>query len=47
MDLSPLVADLYREWHRQRGINDNHLLVESFILIAPFEPSPAALYPSG
>ncbi len=35
IDLIPLVADLYREWHQQRGINDNHLLVESFTLIAP------------
>src|SRR5205085_1591445 len=34
--LSPLVADLYRWWHRQRGLEANRLLVESFILMEPW-----------
>lgn len=35
-DLSPLVADLYRWWYRARGIADNRLLVESFIVMEPY-----------
>ena len=35
-DLSPLVADLYRWWYRQRGLPTNRLLVESFILLEPW-----------
>jgi hypothetical protein len=35
-DLSPLVADLYRWWNRQRHVVGNRLLVESFVLLEPF-----------
>jgi len=35
-DLSPLVADLYRWWYRQRGIPANRLLVDSFMLLDPW-----------
>jgi hypothetical protein len=35
-DLSPLVADLYRWWYRQRGYPGNRLLSESFILMEPW-----------
>ena len=36
-DLSPLVADFYRWWNRQeRGLPDNRLVVDSFILMEPF-----------
>lgn len=35
-DLSPLVADFYRWWHRRRGLEGDRLLVESFILIEPW-----------
>lgn len=34
--LSPLVADLYRWWYRQRGIPANRLFVESFVIIEPY-----------
>lgn len=34
--LSPLVADLYRWWYRQRGIPASRLLVESFIVLEPW-----------
>jgi hypothetical protein len=34
--LSPLVADLYRWWNERRGIPDQRLLVESFILMEPY-----------
>jgi hypothetical protein len=34
--LSPLVADFYRWWNVQRGILDQRLLVESFILMEPY-----------
>lgn len=34
--LSPLVADLYRRWYRQRRIVANRLLVESFLLSEPY-----------
>jgi hypothetical protein len=33
--LSPLVAELYRSWFRERGLPAARLLVESFILMAP------------
>ncbi len=35
-DLSPLVADLYRWWYRQRRIRANRLFVESFIMVEPW-----------
>lgn len=35
-DLSPLVAELYRWWYRQRGIPDGRLLVDSFMLLDPW-----------
>jgi hypothetical protein len=35
-DPSPLVADLYRRWHQERGLPTDQLLVESFILIEPW-----------
>ena len=35
-DVSPLVADLYRWWNRDRGLPANRLLVESFILLEPY-----------
>jgi hypothetical protein len=35
-DLSPLVADLYRDWYRRRGLPAERLLVESFILLEPW-----------
>jgi hypothetical protein len=35
-DLSPVVADLYRQWHRERGVDERRLLVESFILMEPY-----------
>jgi hypothetical protein len=34
--LSPLVADLYRWWNRQRGVIGNRLLVDSFIVTEPY-----------
>jgi len=34
--LSPLVADLYRWWYRERGLPTDQLLVESFILTEPY-----------
>ena len=34
--LSPLVADFYRAWYRERGLPSNRLLVESFILMEPY-----------
>jgi hypothetical protein len=34
--MSPLVADLYRWWNRQRGITDQRLIVDSFILMEPY-----------
>lgn len=33
--LSPLVAELYRWWYRQRGIRANRMLVESFVILEP------------
>jgi hypothetical protein len=35
-DLSPLVADLYRDWYHRRGLPTGRLLVESFILLEPW-----------
>jgi hypothetical protein len=35
-DFSPLVADFYRWWYRQRGLPGDRLLVESFILMEPY-----------
>jgi hypothetical protein len=34
--LSPLVADLYRWWYRERGFDSRRLIVESFILLEPW-----------
>ncbi len=34
-DPSPLVADLYRRWYRERGLPGDRLLVESFIVMEP------------
>ena len=34
--LSPLIADFYRTWYRQRGIEPRRLLAESFILLEPY-----------
>lgn len=34
--LSPLVADLYRWWYRQRQLQPNRLLIESFVLLEPY-----------
>jgi hypothetical protein len=44
-DLSPLVADLHRWWYRQRGLPDDRLLVESFILLEPWWTLAAGLIP--
>jgi hypothetical protein len=35
-DLSPLVAELYRGWYRERGLDSRRLLVESFVLLEPW-----------
>jgi hypothetical protein len=35
-DLSPFVADLYRDWYRRRNIRANRLFVESFLLVEPY-----------
>lgn len=35
-NLSPLVAELYRWWYRERRVPANRLLVESFILLEPY-----------
>lgn len=34
-DLSPPVADLYRRWYAERGVETSRLLAESFILLEP------------
>lgn len=34
--LSPLVADLYRYWYEERGINYNQLLIGTFFLLDPY-----------
>jgi hypothetical protein len=33
---SPFVADLYRWWHRRRGLPANRMLVQSFIAMDPY-----------
>lgn len=35
-DPSPLVAELYRLWNRERGISHNQLLIGTFFLIDPY-----------
>lgn len=35
-DFSPLVAELYRWWYRERGFDSRRLIVESFILLEPW-----------
>jgi hypothetical protein len=35
-DLSPFVAELYRWWYRRLGRPDDHLFVESFVLVDPY-----------
>lgn len=35
-DVSPLVAELYRWWYRERGLDAERLLVDSFILMDPW-----------
>lgn len=35
-DMSPLVADLYREWYQERGMAGDRLLVESFSHVQPW-----------
>ena len=44
-DLSPLVADLYRWWYRQRSLPDDRLLVETFIPLEPWWALAAGLVP--
>lgn len=34
--MSPLVADLYRWWYRERGIVTNRMICESFIILEPY-----------
>lgn len=35
-DFSPLVADLYRWWYKQRGLPSQRLFVESFVYLQPW-----------
>jgi hypothetical protein len=35
-DLSPLVAELYRWWYRERDLESRRLIVESFVLLEPW-----------
>jgi hypothetical protein len=35
-DLSPLVADLYRQWYRERGLAGSRLVIDSFMLLDPW-----------
>jgi hypothetical protein len=35
-EMSPLVADFYRWWNRERAVSDSRLLVESFIVMEPY-----------
>jgi hypothetical protein len=44
-DLSPLVADLHRWWYAERGLPDDRLLVETFILLEPWWTLAAGLVP--
>ena len=34
--MSPLIADMYDWWNRRRGVHENRLLVESFIVMEPY-----------
>lgn len=34
--LSPAVADFHRRWYAERGIHENRLLLESFIVMEPY-----------
>lgn len=34
--LSPLVADLYRDWYRRRRIQTNRLVIQSFLQVEPW-----------
>jgi hypothetical protein len=43
--LSPVVADLYRWWYRQHGRPDDRLLVESFMLLDPWQAVRTASVP--
>jgi hypothetical protein len=44
-DLSPLVADLYRWWYAERGLSDDRLVIETFILLEPWWTLAAGLVP--
>ena len=44
--VSPLVADLYLWWNRLRGIQARRLLVDSFILMEPFQTIRTGAVPS-
>jgi hypothetical protein len=44
-DLSPPVADLYRWWYTERGLPDDRLLIESFILLEPWWALAGGLVP--
>jgi hypothetical protein len=33
---SPLVADLHRAWHGERGLSADRLVIESFVLLEPY-----------
>jgi hypothetical protein len=44
-DLTPLVAELYHWWYRQRGIEASRLLVESFIVMDPWQAVSTASIP--
>ncbi|MDP9366774.1 MAG: hypothetical protein M3Q03_00625 [Chloroflexota bacterium] len=35
-NLSPLVADLYRRWYQERGIDASRLLVQTFVQLEPW-----------
>lgn len=35
-DLSPVVADLYRWWYAERGLQANRLVIDSFLLLDPW-----------
>src|SRR5699024_280198 len=34
-ELSPAVADVYREWHRRRGVPNQRMLLDCFLLLDP------------
>lgn len=44
-DLSPFVSELYRWWYRRRGMADDRLFVESFLLVEPYWTLRAGLVP--